>query len=82
MNDKEIKKVKKIAKTLLAKLKNEKIILDWRKHQASRASVKVAIKDELEQLPECYKEIYDQKCKLVYQHVYENYFNPDQSTYV
>ena len=82
MNDKEIKKVKKIAKTLLAKLKNEKITLDWRKHQASRASVKVAIKDELEQLPECYKEIYDHKCKLVYQHVYENYFNPDQSTYV
>ena len=31
MNDKEIKKVKKIAKTLLAKLKNEKITLDWQK---------------------------------------------------
>jgi type I restriction enzyme R subunit len=81
MNDKDVKKVKKIAKTLLAKLKNEKITLDWRKRQASRASVKVAIKDELEQLPECYKEIYDQKCKLLYQHVYENYFNPGQNTY-
>ena len=43
---------------------------------------KVAIKDELEQLPKCYKEIYDHKCKLVYQHVYENYFNPGQNTYV
>ena len=63
------------------KFKHYKKNLDWRKHQASRASVKVAIKDELEQLPECYKEIYDQKCKLLYQHVYENYFNPDQSTY-
>ena len=62
--------------------KNEKITLDWRKRQASRASVKVAIKDELVQLPECYKEIYDQKCKLLYQHIYENYFNPGQSTYV
>ncbi len=81
MTDKEIKKVKKISRELLIKLKKEKITLDWRKYQASRASVKVAIKDELETLPECYNEIYNQKCKLVYQHIYENYFEPNNNTY-
>ena len=47
-------------------IKMEKITLDWKKYQASRVPVKVAIKDKLEQLPGCCKEIYDQKCKLLY----------------
>ena len=51
---------------ILLIIKKEKITLDWRKHQTSRASVKVAIKNKLEQLPGCYKEIYDQKCNLLY----------------
>jgi hypothetical protein len=34
----------------------------------------VAIFDALEELPEIYtKGLYDQKCELVYQHVYEVY---------
>jgi type I restriction enzyme, R subunit len=81
MTDKETNKVKKIAKQLLKKLKNEKITLDWRKKQAARASVVVSIKDELTNLPKCYDEVYEKKCDLLYQHIYENYFNLNQSNY-
>jgi hypothetical protein len=45
----------------------------------TRAAVRVAIFDALEQLPEPYtKDLYDQKCELVYQHVYEVYAGANQ----
>ena len=58
--------VKKVARTLLKKLKNEKLVLDWRKQQTTRAMVLVTIKDELNELPRAYsKELYEQKCDAV-----------------
>lgn len=44
--------VKKVARELLAKLKNELLVLDWKKRQATRAAVQVAIQDELDKLPD------------------------------
>ncbi|MFZ5904112.1 MAG: type I restriction endonuclease subunit R [Chloroflexota bacterium] len=74
LTKKEREQVKKVAKDLLDTLKAERIVLDWRKQQKTRAAVRVAIFDALEQLPESkYKDLYDQKCELVYQHVYESY---------
>src|SRR5262249_40218440 len=70
----EREQVKQIAKELLAVLKAERLVLDWRKQQKTRAAVRVSIFDALERLPEPYtKDLYAQKCELVYQHVYEVY---------
>jgi len=74
LNKPEKEQVKKVAKDLLDTLKAERIVLDWRKQQKTRAAVRVAIFDALEELPEPYtQELYGQKCELVYQHVYEAY---------
>lgn len=77
---KEREQVKQVAKDLLDTLKAERLVLDWRKQQKTRAAVRVAIFDALEQLPEPYTpELYGQKCELVYQHVYEAYTGVGQA---
>jgi type I restriction enzyme R subunit len=74
LNKKEREQVKKVAKDLLDTLKAERLVLDWRKQQKTRASVRVAIFDALEQLPNAYDQVlYSQKCERVYQHVYDTY---------
>jgi len=68
----DIKKVKRISRQLLETLKKEKLVLDWKKKQPARAAVKVTIADILDQLPNVYTpELYQQKCNLVYQYVYD-----------
>jgi hypothetical protein len=42
---------RKIAKSLLGKLKSEKFVLDWRKWQKARPSVRLTIEQMLEGLP-------------------------------
>jgi len=74
--------VKKVARTLLEKLKAEKLVLDWRKQQQTRAMVFTTVKDVLDELPRTYTpELYEQKCDLVYQHFYEAYMGQGQSVY-
>ena len=74
--------VKKVAKHLLARLK-ELLVLDWRKRQASRAQVEGAIKDLLDSgLPSKYTpDIYQQKCSAVFEHFYESYPQMDANIY-
>lgn len=63
--------VKQVARVLLQTLKTEKLVLDWRKRQDTKASVEVAIKDILDKLPESYSaDLYNQKCGEVFQHIY------------
>ncbi len=82
LNVKETASVKKVASTLLATLKKEKLVLDWRKRQVSRAAVRVCIAQALDKLPPAYgPELYRDKCDQVYQHVYESYFGEDTSIY-
>jgi len=82
LSKKEHEQVKKVTKELLDTLKAERLVLDWRKQQKTRAAVRVAIFDALEQLPEPYtNELYDRKCELVYQHVYEMYLGGSQNLY-
>ena len=61
----------------------EKLILDWRKRQQSRAAVRLAIEDILyDHLPNPYTpELCDQKRDDVYQHIYANYYGAGQSIY-
>ena len=78
----EEKQVKEVAQELLETLKKEKLVLDWRKRQQTRAAVKLAIEVFLDKLPDAYsKDVYDKKCTAVYQHVYDSYFGPGQSVY-
>ena len=78
----ETAEVKKVAKGLLEKLKKEKLVLDWRKQQTTRAMVFTTIKDILDRLPRAYsKELYEQKCDVVYQHFYESYMGQGKSLY-
>ena len=82
LTNKEMAEVKKVAKGLLVKLKREKLVLDWRKNQTSRATVLVTIQDILDQLPRTYTpELYQQKCDAVYQHFYEAYPGQGKSLY-
>jgi type I restriction enzyme R subunit len=66
--------VKKVARELLARLK-ELLVLDWRKKSGARSQLKLAIEDALDAgLPRAYTpELYRQKCSAVFEHVYESY---------
>ncbi|MEW5859236.1 MAG: type I restriction enzyme endonuclease domain-containing protein [Cyanobacteriota bacterium] len=82
LTEKEKLEVKEVAKELLETLKKEKLVLDWRRRQQSKAAVKVAIEEILDQLPEGYStEVYQRKCEEVYQHVYESYSGAGRSIY-
>src|ERR1035437_2657722 len=62
LTNQEAAEVKKVARSLLAKLKQEKLVLDWRKQQTTRAMVLVTIQEILDGLPRVYtKDLYDQK---------------------
>ncbi len=67
--------VKRVARSLLEKLKSEKLILDWRLKERAKAAVKTTIQllyDE--SLPPAYGEgIFDDKVERTFQWVYERY---------
>jgi type I restriction enzyme R subunit len=76
------RQVKKVARELLETLKREKLVLDWRKTQATRAAVRVLVKDKLDELPMVFtKDIYSQKCDVIYQHIFESYYGESRSIY-
>jgi len=66
--------VKKVARDLLARLK-ELLVLNWRQKSTSRSQLKLTIEDTLDAgLPRAYTpELYNQKCSAVFEHVYESY---------
>ncbi len=74
--------VKKVAKELLARLK-QLLVLDWRQKSAARASLRMEIEATLDQgLPGVYeRQLYADKCAAVFEHVYENYPERDSSVY-
>ena len=74
--------VKRVAEELLAVLKRDKIVLDWRKEQSTRAAVRVAVEETLDRLPEKFtRQLYAQKCDAVYQHVFDSYWDDGHSVY-
>jgi type I restriction enzyme R subunit len=83
LSTKEEQEVKKVAHDLLETLKKEKLVLDWRKRQQSRAAVRLSIEEILDRLPRSYiPELYQHKCDVVYQHIYDSYFGQGQSIYL
>jgi type I restriction enzyme R subunit len=82
LSEAEKTQVKKVAEELLSTLKHGKLVLDWRKQQATRAAVRVAVEETLDQLPEAFtRQIYAQKCDAVYQHVFDSYWDDGHSVY-
>ncbi|MCB0970926.1 MAG: DUF3387 domain-containing protein, partial [Acidimicrobiales bacterium] len=78
----EQQKVKAAARSLLDHV-TEKLVLDWRKRQHTRAAVHVAVGKILdEQLPEVYgPSLFDEKVQQVYEHIYGSYFDDGASVY-
>jgi type I restriction enzyme R subunit len=82
LNRQEQEQVKKVAQELLDTLKAERLVLDWRKKQQTRAAVQLTIEKILEELPPVYTpDQYQQKCQVAYQHVYDNYYGEGKSIY-
>ena len=82
LTEQEEREVKRVAKTLLATLKQEKLVLDWKKQQTTRATVRLTIETLLDELPRTYSpELYREKCDVVYQHVFESYLGQGRSLY-
>ena len=78
----EVKSVKVVAQELLATLKREKLVLDWRKKPQSRAGVRLTVEEMLDKLPPAFTtELWQEKCEHVYQHVYDSYAGNGRSIY-
>lgn len=75
LSDANEMQVKGVAKTLLETLKRDKLKLDWRKFQGTRAAVRIAIERALDDsLPEVYDAtFFQQAADAVYEHVFEQY---------
>lgn len=84
LNPNEIDQVKKVAKELLSKLKTEKLVLDWKRKEETRADVKITIRDMLyDELPgptytepDC-----EDRSQKVYLHIYDNYVDEKVNVY-
>jgi type I restriction enzyme R subunit len=66
--------VKKVCRELLATLKREKLVLDWREKQQARAGVMHALRLEIRRLPLVYtKDAKVQKVARAYAHFFDRY---------
>lgn len=84
LNPDEVDRVKKVAHELLAKLKTEKFVLDWKRKEETRADVKITIRDMLyDNLPEpAYSEQdCEDRTQKVYFHIYDNYVDAKVNIY-
>jgi type I restriction enzyme R subunit len=84
LNPDKVDRVKKVAHELLAKLKTEKFVLDWKRKEETRADVKITIRDMLyDNLPEpAYTEKdCEDRTQKVYFHIYDNYVDAKVNVY-
>lgn len=66
--------VKKVCRDLLATLKREKLVLDWREKQQAKAGVMQAMKLELRRLPGPFtRDMRAEKMARAYAHVYDHF---------
>lgn len=74
LSPEERAEVKKVARELLAKLK-ELLVLNWRKKTSARAQLRQMIETTLDAgLPPAYgTDVYGLKCSAIFQHIFETY---------
>ena len=74
--------VKKVCRELLATLKREKLVLDWREKQQAKAGVMQTLKVEMRRLPAAYtRDIRAEKMARAYAHVYDHYNGSGRSEF-
>jgi type I restriction enzyme, R subunit len=78
LSEEERGEVKKVARHLLQRVKDA-LVINWRQKAQARAQVRLAIEDELDDgLPRSYSpELYQQKCSVVFEHVFETFPEAD-----
>lgn len=83
LTDQEKEQVKKVVRDLLATLKREKLVLDWRKKQQAKAAVSNTIRATLRsQLPPAYSpELREMKWHELFHHIQEAYEGEGKSIY-
>jgi type I restriction enzyme R subunit len=83
LTEAESKQIKRVAEDLLAALKRDKLVLDWRKGQQTRAAVKVEIEQELDSgLPGAYDaSLFQQKADAIFAHILDSYWDDGRSIY-
>ena len=83
LSKKEREDVKKVARELIAKLKAERLVIDWRLKSQSRAAVQQMIANYYRDLPSppYTKEIKQQKRELTFGHIYDSYAGAGRSVY-
>ncbi len=82
LSPQERAELKKVARDLLERLK-QLLVLNWRQKAAARSQLRLAIEDALDTgLPGAYtRDLYQQKCSAVFEHVYESYPERDTNAY-
>ena len=82
LGDAELRKVRNAAKRLLEHVE-EALVLDWKKKEQAKASLRVTIRTVLnDELPDAYeREIFDEKRHAVYEHLYASFGNEGESIY-
>jgi type I restriction enzyme, R subunit len=82
LSTEEREEVKKVARQLLERL-NKLLVLGWRQKLQSRAKVRIAIEDTLDEgLPRAYtKDLFAKKSEVLFEHVYEAYLGEGKSVY-
>jgi len=83
MTDKEVAQVKAMCRELLETLKEEKLVLDWRKKAQARGEVRRTLEIVFDRgLPESFEEeIYNEKCDVAFHHLMTSYYGGGQSVY-
>ena len=83
MTEKEIAQVKATCRELLESLKQEKLVLDWRKKAQARGDVRRTLEISFDQgLPESFdEETYNNKCDLAFHHLMASYYGGGKSVY-
>ncbi len=82
MSPDERAEVKKVARELLNRLK-QLLVLNWRQKSTARSQLKLTIEDVLDTgITRAYdKQLYEQKCSALFEHVYESYPERDAGVY-
>ncbi|GAA5110719.1 type I restriction endonuclease subunit R [Alloalcanivorax gelatiniphagus] len=83
MSDKEVARVKGMCRELLATLKKEKLVLDWRKKAQAKGDVRRTLEVAFDLgLPSSFDEpLYNEKCEAAFHHLMTSYYGGGQSVY-
>lgn len=82
LTKKEEAEVKAECRELLEILKREKLVLDWREKQQTKAGVMQAIKIGLRKLPPAFtRDLQLEKFALTFAHIYDSYADAGRSVY-